>query len=101
MNLPLLVFCLFTGGLSLALWIKFKAANHTAKSLLERLKNTSTELEETKRQLASANLTLDAMRVERTQSVYESSQNGSANKGDSKNSSDPKRRRYNKKPKNQ
>ena len=96
MNLPLLVFCLFTSGLSLALWIKFKAANHTAKSLLDRLKNTATELEETKRQLASSNLTLDAIRLERTQPpVTHSSPSGSSN-----HSPDNKKRRYSKKPKN-
>lgn len=101
MNLPLTIFCLFTSGIALACWIKFKAASHTSRSLLEKLKNTATDLDETKRQLASVNLTLDAMRVERTQTVYEQQSNGSVNKSSSGNGLDQKRRRYNKKPKNQ
>lgn len=100
MNLILLLTSLFFGGTSLALWIKFNAANHTAKALLDKLKNTAENLEETKRDLASVNLTLDALRVERTSEKYSQSSNGSAAKDKSNHSPENKKRKYYRRPKN-
>jgi hypothetical protein len=101
MNLILLLTTIFFGGTSLALWIKFNAANHTAKALLDKLKNTAENLDETKRDLASANLTLDAMRVERTSTTYsQPSSNGSATKDKSNHSPENKKRKYYRRPKN-
>ena len=100
MELILMATSLLFGGISLALWIKFKAANHTAKALLDKLKNTATDLDETKRNLASVNLTLDAMRVERTADAFSQSSNGSASKEKSNNSPENKKRKYYRKPKN-
>jgi hypothetical protein len=95
MNGLLLLLSLLAGGAAVAFWIKFNAANHTAKSLLDKLKNTATELDETKRALASANLTLDALRVERDYQAANPSQlNGKAD-----NPPDQKKRRYYRKPK--
>lgn len=96
MNVLLLLLTLFLGCVTVALWIKFRAANHTAKTLLEKLKNTATELDETKRALASSNLTLDALRVERDyQAASPIQSNGKAD-----NPPDQKKRRYYRKPKN-
>jgi hypothetical protein len=95
MNLLLLILSLLFAGLSVALWIKFNAANHTAKALLDKLKNTATELDETKRNLASVNLTLDALRVERD---YQISNPNSLN-GKEPHQPDQKKRRYYRKPK--
>lgn len=100
MELILLATSLLFGGISLALWIKFNAANHTAKTLLDKLKNTATNLDETKRDLASATLTLDAMRVERTSSEFAQSSNGSAAKDKPNHSPENKKRKYYRKPKN-
>ena len=101
MNLMLILTSLLFGGISLALWIKFNAANHTAKALLDKLKNTAENLDETKRDLASANLTLDAMRVERTSATYsQTPSNGSAAKDKSNQSTENKKRKYYRKPKN-
>lgn len=100
MELILMATSLLFGGISLALWIKFKAANHTAKALLDKLKNTATNLDETKRDLASATLTLDAMRVERASDAFSQSLNGTSSKDKSNHSPENKKRKYYRKPKN-
>ena len=83
--------------LSIALWIKFKAANHTARTLLDKLKITAEDLDETKRLLASTNLTLDTMQIERSQSARMTSLNGH----DPNHSPEKKKRKYYRRPKGQ
>jgi hypothetical protein len=94
MLISLLIFAFVSSGIAVSLWIKYGAANHTARVLLEKLKNTAAELDELKRQSASLTLTLDAMRLERTHGVSQPSQN-------SNHTGDSKKRKYSRRPKNQ
>jgi hypothetical protein len=100
MSIILAATTLLFAGTTVALLIKFRAANHTAKTLLEKLKAVATNLDETQRDLASANLTLDAMRIERTSEIYQPSANGFSEKDKPNHSSENKKRRYYRKPKN-